>query len=71
MGGNFTSPKKITIDSSPELYKAMAKERGEDGTKEYIFWRPPYSVPYNISKRYQSILIIMMYLKNLIFPLNL
>lgn len=42
--------KKITIDSSPELYKAMAKERGEDGTKEYIFWRPPYSVPYNISK---------------------
>lgn len=42
--------KRITIDNSPELYKAIAKERGEDGTKEYEFWRPPYSVPYNISK---------------------
>lgn len=42
--------KRITINNSPELYKAIAKERGEDGTKEYEFWRPPYSVPYNISK---------------------
>lgn len=47
---NLQPKKSITIDNSPELYKAIAKERGEDGTKEYVFWRPPYSVPYNISK---------------------
>lgn len=50
MWGITLNPKKrVTISNSPDLYKSLAKEHGENGTKEYLTSRT-YAVPYDITK---------------------